>query len=421
MDMGKIAVLGAGNMGHYIASNLADGHDVTVMDYYQSNLDRITKSNIRKVKADLSDSKTVGKEVADFDIVVSALLESFGYSALEAVIKSGKNAVDISFWEQDKARLLKIEALAKKNNVTAFIDCGIAPGLSNGLVAFFDSLLEGKTRNASIYVGGIPKERGRGFFAPWSIAGLIEEYQRQALCVRNGNPERVQALSIIEKISFPHAGELEAAITDGLRTLPANLRRIGNMAEFTLRYPGHFHQMKLLGNLGYFSNDAVNAGKNRITAYGLSQMLLKKITEGKAEYEEVLAKLGLYGKTYYNCTDKRISPRKVAADVLSRTWKMAIDDRDILVMRVQADDGKTRYAADVYAEHDGVSSAMALTTGGMAALATRVILTGKFGAKGVFPLEKVIKEKPGLLQYFIEGLQKERVSYSQYKLELGSD
>ena len=85
---------------------------------------------------------------------------------------------------------------------------------------------------------------------------------------------------------------------------------------------------------------------------------------------------------------------------------MGIDDRDVLVMRVEADDGKIRYTADVYAEHDGVSSAMALTTGGMAALAARAIFIKKFELKGVFPLEKAVKEKPELMQYFSRGLQK---------------
>lgn len=417
--MKKIVVLAAGNMGAYVASSLADEHDVTVIDYNQANLDRITKDGVKKVKADLSKPKAVKQKVKNSDLVVSTLPESFGYSALKSVVSAGKNVVDISFWEQNQARLLEIDLLAKKYDVTAFIDCGIAPGFSNGLVAFFDNLLAGRTKNAVVYVGGIPKERGRGFFAPWSINGLIEEYQRQALCVCNGKPEKVQALLIIEKISFPHVGELEGAITDGLRTLPANLKRIGNMAEFTLRYPGHFYQMKLLGRLGYFSDDAIGVNQDRITAYDLSQILLKKIVEDRAKYEEVLTGLGLYDKTdQHECVKKKVSPRKVAVAVLSKSWRMTVDDRDVLVMRVQADDGKTRYAADVYAKHDGMNSAMALTTGGMAALASRMILAGKFGMKGVFPLEKVIKEKPGLLQYFIDGLRKSKVSYSQYRSEL---
>ena len=61
---------------------------------------------------------------------------------------------------------------------------------------------------------------------------------------------------------------------------------------------------------------------------------------------------------------------------------------------------------------------MALTTGGMAALATRIIITEKFGENGVFPLENVIKVKPELMVYFIEGLQDLGVKYSHKKTKL---
>jgi len=406
--MAKIIVLGAGNMGAYIAFNLSSEHDVTIVDYNQANLDRVIGVSVKKVKIDLSDVNNIRREVSDFDIVVSALPESFGYEALKSVIGSGKDAVDISFWEQDKKRISELDKLAKKNGVTVFIDCGIAPGFSNGLVAFFDSLLSGKTKNASIYVGGIPKNKERGFFAPWSIAGLIEEYKRKALCVQNKKNKRVEALSVIKKISFSNVGELEGAITDGLRTLPNNLKHVKNMSEFTLRYPGYFSQMKTLKSLGYFDEDLVKVGKDNITAYELSQLILKKVAKkNKDNCEEVLSGLGFYDKDYsYDCTGKKISPRKVAVSVLSKLWKMNAEDRDVLILRVEADDGKTQYSSDIYAEHDGVISAMALTTGGMAALAARAIFIKKFDLKGVFPLEKAVKEKPELMQYFSRGLQK---------------
>lgn len=416
--MGRIIILGAGNMGSYIASNLAAEYDITVIDYNQANLDRIINTNIKKIKADLSNLSIVENEVKNFDLVVSALPESFGYSALKAVIKAGKNVVDISFWAQNSSRLSGIEKLARKNKVTAFIDCGIAPGFSNGIVAFFDNLLKGKTKNASIYVGGIPKDRKRGFFAPWSIPGLIEEYQRKALIVRNKRTKKVQALSITERLSFSQVGELEGAITDGLRTLPLNLKHLKNMSEFTLRYPGHFSQMKILGELGYFSEDEISTGKDKVTAYDVSQLLLKRVRD-KPKYEEVLKGLGFYDKSSeHDCVNKKVSPKGIAAAVLSNLWKMRPEDKDVLVMRVQADDEKTRYTADVYAEHDGKISAMALTTGGMAALAARAVITKKFDAIGVFPLERAVKEKPNILNYFINGLQRFGVSYSQRESKL---
>jgi saccharopine dehydrogenase-like NADP-dependent oxidoreductase len=61
---------------------------------------------------------------------------------------------------------------------------------------------------------------------------------------------------------------------------------------------------------------------------------------------------------------------------------------------------------------------MALTTGGMAALAARGIMSKKFENTGVFPVEKVIKTEPGLIDYFIEGLQNLGVKYSQTRRDM---
>jgi saccharopine dehydrogenase-like NADP-dependent oxidoreductase len=300
-----------------------------------------------------------------------------------------------------------------------FIDCGIAPGFGSAVLAYFDHKLDGRTRNVKIYVGGIPKDRNRDFFAPWSIAGLIEEYQRDALYVKNGSAKRISALSIREDLDFPGVGDLDAAITDGLRSIVYNLKHVTNMAEFTLRYPGHFDLMNQLGIIGFFDMKELDVGYKTITPYGLSQILLQNLGNVKQNYEKALKELGFYDNaTKYYCMENHISPRKVAVSVLSKKWAMKPDDRDILVLRISADDGKRKFNGDVYAEHDGFNSAMALTTGGMAALAARTIITGKFVKKGVFPLEKVIKAEPGLMEYFIEGMQRLGVKYSERRSEL---
>jgi saccharopine dehydrogenase-like NADP-dependent oxidoreductase len=417
--MKKVVVLGAGNMGAYIASSLTEDYDITIVDYSDEVLRNITTKNIITQHTDLSKSETVMSIVSDFDFVISALPEAFGYEALTAIIKAGKNVVDISFWEQSRERLAEIDKLAKENKVTAFIDCGIAPGFGSAVLANFDNKLDGKTKNVKIYVGGIPKERSRGFFASWSIEGLIEEYQREALRVKNGALEKIPPLSIREELDFPGVGKLDAAITDGLRSIAFNFNNASNMAEFTLRYLSHFDQMNLLREIGFFDDEEIEVDSKTITPYGLSQILLEKPEEEKQKYETVLDELGFFdGETQYTCTDSHISPREVAVAVLSKKWAMRPDDRDVLVLRISADDGKTRYIADIYAEHDGTNSAMAITTGGMAALAARAIMSGKFENIGVFPNEKVIKAELGLMPYFIEGLQDLGVKYSESKSEI---
>jgi saccharopine dehydrogenase-like NADP-dependent oxidoreductase len=417
--MKNIVVLGAGNMGAYIASNLAGEYKVTIVDNSEISLAKVTNDNINKLQADLSKPETIISVVKDFDFVISALPEAFGYEALTSVIKAGKDVVDISFWEQSKYRLSEIDRLAKNFGITAFIDCGIAPGFGSAILADFNNKLNGNTKKVKIYVGGIPKDRSRGFFSSWSIAGLIEEYQREALCVKDGVLEKIPALSIKEDLQFPEIGGLKAAITDGLRSIAFNLGHVPNMAEFTLRYPGHFDQMNLLGKIGLFNAEYLDVGSEKITPYGLSQILLPEPVEEKQKYEIVLDELGFLDEiTQYSCKENHISPREIAVSVLSKKWAMKPDDRDILVLRIQADDRKTRYTADIYAEHDGTNSAMALTTGGMAALAAQAIMTGKFGENGVFPMEKVIKTKPVLMPYFIEGMQRLGVVYTERRAEI---
>ena len=411
--MKKVVILGAGNIGAYIASNLAEDFDVTVVDYSDEVLRKITIKNISTQQADLSNPETVMSVVTDFDLVISALPEAFGYEALTAVIKAGKDVVDISFWEQSEDRHTEIDGLAKKNKVTAFIDCGIAPGFGSAVLADFDNKLDGKTKNVKIYVGGIPKERSRGFFASWSIEGLIEEYKRKALVVKDGARKTIPALSISEKLEFPSVGKLDAAVTDGLRSIAFNFDHVSNMAEFTLRYPGHFDQMNLIRKIGFFDAEDLDVGSERITPYELSEILLEKPEEEKQKYETVLEELGFFDETtQFTCVENQISPREVAVAVLTKKWAMRADDRDILVLRIQVDDEKTQYTADVYTEHNGTNSAMALSTGGMAAMATWVIMTGKFKENGIFPIEKVIKVEPKLMPYFIEGLQNLGVKYS---------
>ncbi len=417
--MKKIVVLGAGNMGAYIASNLAEEFDVKIIDYSDEVLGNVTNKNIKKQQADLSKQETVMAIINNFDFVVSALPEAFGYEALIAIIKAGKDIVDISFWDQNRERLAELDKLAKENQVTAFIDSGIAPGFSNAAVAYFDNKFDGKTKNVKIYVGGIPKKQSRGFFAPWSIEGLIEEYQREVLWVKYGVPEKIPALSIREELDFPDVGELEAAVTDGLRSLAYNLDHIPNMVEFTLRYPGHFDQMNILRNMGFFSDLDLDVNSETITVYGLSQILLQHLEAEKQIYEPVLQELGFFDETtQYPCHEYHISPREIAVSVLTKKWAMRPDDRDVLVMKIQADDEKTRYTTDIYIEHDGTNSAMALTTGGMAALAARVIISGKIIEHGVFPLENVIKIDQKLMNYFLEGLQNLGPKYLRCQSEL---
>src|SRR5688572_10185881 len=93
----KIAVLGAGMVGRSIAIDLAGKFSVTSFDLSAGNLALLPPgANIITRQADLSDFKRYSDWLSAFDIVVCAVPGFMGFRALEAIIRAGKNVVDIS-------------------------------------------------------------------------------------------------------------------------------------------------------------------------------------------------------------------------------------------------------------------------------------------------------------------------------------
>ncbi|MEN8212397.1 MAG: saccharopine dehydrogenase NADP-binding domain-containing protein, partial [Thermodesulfobacteriota bacterium] len=234
----KTVVLGGGLVGAPMAIDLAEDEDinVSVADISDDILNKFkTHTKIKTIKQDLSDRQGLKEMVSSFDMVINAVPGFMGYKTLETIIKAGKNVVDIAFFPEDA---LTLDALAKKHDVTAVVDCGVAPGMSNMLTGYADHLLD-KTLSAVIYVGGLPEVRKQPweYKAVFSPIDVIEEYIRPAFYVEKGRVVEKEALSDSELIDFPELGTLEVFNTDGLRSLIKNLD-IPNMKEKTMRYPG---------------------------------------------------------------------------------------------------------------------------------------------------------------------------------------
>ena len=152
--MKKIIVLGAGMVGGAIAADLCSEFDVTAADINEERLNVLAASHHLKIlMADLSSNDEIKKIINDFDIVVGAVPGFMGFETVKSVIEAGKNIVDISFFEQDPFLL---DDLAKENNVTAVVDCGVAPGMSSIILGYHNSKM--KIESFECYVGGLPAD-----------------------------------------------------------------------------------------------------------------------------------------------------------------------------------------------------------------------------------------------------------------------
>ncbi|GIR07843.1 MAG: hypothetical protein CM15mP18_1720 [Methanobacteriota archaeon] len=118
-------------------------------------------------------------------------------------------------------------------------DIGVAPGMWNLLLAE-GVRRHGRLTRGRVRVGGNPvnTDEGWSYMAPFSPYDVIEEYTRPARIVRDGAVTTVPALAERQRFNVEGRGEMEAFLTDGLRsvlnTIPAE-----DLTEATVRWPGH--------------------------------------------------------------------------------------------------------------------------------------------------------------------------------------
>jgi len=347
----KITVLGSGMVGSAIIQDLARDSrlHVTAVDASQKALDKFNGNpNIHVVRADLREAGSVADAVAECDLAVNAVPGFMGFSVLRQIIEAGKNVVDISFFPENA---LELDTLAKSRNVTAVVDCGVAPGLCN-IIAGHVTSLQDKTDTYACYVGGLPQVREwpYEYKAVFSPSDVLEEYTRPARFVENGEEVVWPPLSGVELMDFPEIGTLEAFNTDGLRTLLRTMN-IPDMCEKTLRYPGHANLMRIFRESGFFDTHPVDVKGEDVVPMDLTSRLL---------------------------FDK---------------WRLGENEVDFTVMRVVLE-GRTgnhrqRYTYDLYDQYDITSktTSMARTTGYTCTIVARQILGGIYTETGISPPE----------------------------------
>lgn len=353
MTPSSIVVLGCGLVGSAIVEDLAlvEGRDVLAVDISADNLNRLRPDDRISTKvADVLQEGVLEAMISDADLVVCAVPGFMGYATLKRIITAGKDVVDISFFPEDP---MDLDALAKEKGVTAVVDCGVAPGLSNIQAGWVQERME-KVDSYLCLVGGLPTVRVQPFEyrAVFSPIDVIEEYIRPARYVEYGEVVVRPALTDIEPVDLPGVGTLEAFNTDGLRslihTLDAPFKK-----EKTLRYPGHAALMRTFRDTGLFSEESIETKSGNVR------------------------------------------PIDVTSRLMFDAWKMKAEDRDLTVMRVEmegVENGeRVRYTFDLldhYDEETDVHS-MARTTGYTCTIVTSLVLNGNFERQGINPPEFV--------------------------------
>lgn len=370
----KVIVLGAGLVGAPMALDLAKGSKfkVTVADISRKNLDKFKNDNIATVEMDLDNEAALIEVLKNHDLVLNAVPGFMGYRTTERILRAGKNVVDISFFPEDA---LELDGLAKENGVTAIVDCGVAPGMSNILPGYVDSILD-KTDSILIYVGGLPKVRELPYEykAVFSPIDVIEEYTRPARYIENGKLVTMPALSEPELLHFDKVGTLETFNSDGIRSLAKTMPHIPNIKEKTLRYPGHIKLMEIMREAGFFS----------------------------AEPTEV--------------NGVEVRPIDLTAKLLFPQWELKPEEVDYTIMRIEVagdhDGKKVRHTYTLFDEYcpETKIHSMARTTGYTATMAIRMLAEGLYNEKGII-VPEFIGKNHACVKFILDGLAERGVKY----------
>ena len=372
--MSNVIVLGAGMVGSAMAIDMAKKHTVTLTDLNTTVLERIKQAhkNIDIQQLDVTNKEELQNLIKKYDLVINAVPGFLGFETLKSIIEAEMNVIDIAFFPENS---LELDALAKEKNVTAIVDCGVAPGMDNVLLGYYNEKM--KLTDFECLVGGLPKVKNWPFCykAPFSPIDVIEEYTRPARYVENGVEVVREPLTDCEFVEFEKVGTLESFNSDGLRSIIYTMPHIKNMKEKTLRYPGH------------------------------------------VEYVRVLKESGFFGEDKIEVDGKQISPLNFTSKVLFNEWKLGESEEELTVMRVtlkgeNASGQREEIVYDMYDEYspETNTSSMARTTGYTATAAANLFLDGLFSEKGIFPPELIGKHE-SCFNYFLSYLEERNIHY----------
>ena len=372
--MSNVIVLGAGMVGSTMAIDMAKKHNVTLTDLSQDVLKHVKQkcNSLTTQQLDVTNKENLQSIIKKYDLVINAVPGFLGFETLKKIIEADMNVIDIAFFPENS---LELDALAKKHNVTAIVDCGVAPGMDNIILGYYNEKM--KLTDFECLVGGLPKTKKWPFCykAPFSPIDVIEEYTRPARYVEHGKEVVREALTDCEYVEFDKVGTLESFNSDGLRSIIYTMPNIPNMKEKTLRYPGHVEYVKVLKESGFFSREKIDV------------------------------------------KGKKVTPLDFTSKILFNEWKLGETEEEITVMRVtiKGENANRQTEEVVYNMHDEYcpetkTSSMARTTGYTATAAANMFLDGLFSEKGVFPPELIGKHE-ACFNYFMKYLEERNIYY----------
>jgi lysine 6-dehydrogenase len=273
------AVLGAGRQGTasaYDLANWGDANQIILADkeleIAQQAAHRVNRLVGRQVavaeQLDVTELNSVKKVLQGVDAFVSAVPYYFNLEITRIAIEVGASMCDLGGNTDIVRQQHAFNNQALSKDISIIPDCGQVPGLGSSLIVYAMSLLD-EVKDVFMWDGGLPQNPQPPFnyLLTFHVAGLTNEYAEPAVFLRDGKITLVEPMTELETVEFPgSAGTLEAFVAGGgTSTMPWTFEgKLRTLQNLTLRYPGHYQQLRAFWDLGLWDSKPVLVGRDEV-------------------------------------------------------------------------------------------------------------------------------------------------------------
>lgn len=307
----RYAVLGAGRQGTACAYDMVkfgDADSVVLADLSleaaQAAAARVNAllqtDRVRGMELDVTDLHAVTALLEGADAFLSAVPYYYNVDITRAAVKAGASMCDLGGNTDLVREQLGFDAEARAANISIIPDCGQVPGMGSTLMVYAMDLLD-EPEEVFMWDGGLPQEPRPPFdyLLTFNIAGLTNEYAESPSFLRNGRPTLVPTMDELEELEFPPpVGRLEAFTTGGgVSTMPWTFEgKLKTIQNKTVRYPGHFAQLRAFYELGLWNLDPVSVGDQEVVPRDLFHALFQPMVTFPNDKDVVVIRIRATGR-----------------------------------------------------------------------------------------------------------------------------
>jgi lysine 6-dehydrogenase len=273
------AVLGAGRQGTASAYDMAHwgeaerviliDRDLEIAERAAQRVNHLIGANVAEaVQVEVTDTTALEHALTGVHAFVSAVPYYYNLDITRVAVKVKSCMCDLGGNTDIARQQHTFNDQARQAGISIIPDCGQVPGLGSSLTVYAMSLLDEAT-DVYMWDGGIPQNPQPPFnyLLTFHVAGLTNEYAEPAVFLRNGKITRVEPMTELETVEFPDSvGTLEAFVAGGgTSTMPWTFEgKLRTLQNLTLRYPGHFNQLRAFWDLGLWDLKPVSIGKTEL-------------------------------------------------------------------------------------------------------------------------------------------------------------